>query len=89
MRYRVRRPRLPLHGQVAVVVDDGIATGSTVRAACQIARAHGAARVVLAVPVAPQGWEAGFTGEADDLVGVDTPAWFDAIGQFYADFPLA
>src|ERR1019366_6209914 len=42
----------PLHGRVAVVVDDGIATGSTARAACQIARAHGAARVVLAVPVA-------------------------------------
>ena len=88
-RYRVRRPRLPLHGQVAVVVDDGIATGSTARAACQIARAHGAARVVLAVPVAPRGWEAGFTGEADELVCLDTPAWFDAIGQFYADFPQA
>ena len=52
-RYRARRARLPLGGRVAVVVDDGIATGSTARAACQIARAHGAARVVLAVPVAP------------------------------------
>ena len=85
-RYRVRRARLPLDGRVAVVVDDGIATGSTARAACQIARAHGAARVVLAVPVAPPGWEAGFRGEADELVCVDTPVWFAAIGQFYADF---
>src|SRR5215472_8504087 len=57
-RYRAHRAREPLAGHVAVVVDDGIATGSTARAACQIARAHGAARVVLAVPVAPAGWEA-------------------------------
>ena len=85
-RYRARRPRLPLHGRVAVVVDDGIATGSTARAACQVARAQGAARVVLAVPVAPPGWEARIGGEADELVCVDTPAWFVAIGQFYADF---
>jgi putative phosphoribosyl transferase len=85
-RYRARRARLPLDGQIAVVVDDGIATGSTARAACQVARAHGAARVVLAVPVAPPGWEAGFRGEADELVCVQTPAWFAAIGQFYADF---
>ena len=51
--YRARWPRQPLNGRVAVVVDDGIATGATARAACQIARAHGASRVVLAVPVAP------------------------------------
>ena len=85
-RYRARWARLPLEGRVAVVVDDGIATGSTARAACQVARAQGAARVVLAVPVAPPGWEAGFGGEADELVCVDTPGWFFAIGQFYADF---
>ena len=85
-RYRPGRPRLPLNGRIAVVVDDGIATGSTARAACRVARAHGASRVVLAVPVAPPGWEAGFRGEADELVCVDTPAWFVAIGQFYGDF---
>src|SRR6266542_785441 len=56
--YRPVRPREPLDGRVAVVVDDGIATGSTARAACQIARVLGAARVVLAVPVAPPGWQA-------------------------------
>ncbi len=42
--------------------------------------------MVLAVPVAPPGWEAGFSDEADELVCVDTPQWFNAIGQFYADF---
>jgi putative phosphoribosyl transferase len=84
--YRRGRPRLPLDGRVAVVVDDGIATGSTARAACQIARAHGAARVVLAVPVAPHGWEARLAGDADELVCVATPVPFFAIGQFYDDF---
>lgn len=68
------------------MVDDGIATGSTARAACQIARAHGAARVVLAVPVAPPGWEARIGSDADELVCVETPTDFYAIGQFYADF---
>jgi len=88
-RYRAVRPREPLAGRVAVVVDDGIATGSTARAACQVARAHGAARVVLAVPVAPHGWEARIAGAADEMVCVDIPRDFYAIGQFYADFSQA
>ena len=86
-RYRAVRPREPLGGRVAVVVDDGIATGSTARAACQIARAHGAARVVLAVPVAPPGWKARIGAAADEMVCVSAPRGFAAIGQFYARFP--
>jgi putative phosphoribosyl transferase len=85
-RYRAGRPPEPLAGRTAVVVDDGIATGSTAKAACQVARAHGAARVVLAVPVAPRGWQARLGGAADELVCVHTPADFFAIGEFYADF---
>jgi len=85
-RYRACRPREPLAGRTAVVVDDGIATGSTAQAACQVARAHGAARVVLAVPVAPRGWQARIGGAADELVCVDTPGDFYSIGQFYTDF---
>ena len=85
-RYRARWPRQPLNGRVAVVVDDGIATGSTARAACQIARAHGAARVVLAVPVAPPGWQASIGRVADEFVCVDTPPGFVAIGEFYVSF---
>lgn len=85
-RYRACRRREPLDGRVAVVVDDGMATGSTARAACQIARAHGAARVVLAVPVAPAGWEARIGADADDYVCVETPYDFFGIGQYYEDF---
>lgn len=85
-RFRAGRPRLPLEGRVAVVVDDGIATGSTASAACRVARAQGAARVVLAVPVAPPQWTARMDGAADEYVCVDTPEPFFAIGQFYADF---
>ena len=85
-RYRGGRPRTSLGGRVAVIVDDGIATGSTARAACQVARALGAARVVLAVPVAPPGWQDRIGRDADEKVSVATPEPFYAIGQFYADF---
>jgi putative phosphoribosyl transferase len=85
-RYRGDRARLPLSGRIAVIVDDGIATGSTAVAACRIARALGAARVVLAVPVAPPGWEARVGAEADLFACVTTPAGFQAISQFYDDF---
>lgn len=85
-RFRGERPRMPLRGRTVVVVDDGIATGSTARAACHVARAHGAARVVLAVPVAPPDWTSRLAGDADELVCPRTPAPFFSIGQFYTDF---
>ena len=85
-RYRGGRPRVPLDGRVAVIVDDGIATGSTARAACQVARALGAGRVVLAVPVAPPGWQDRIGGDANEMISVATPEPFFAIGRFYADF---
>jgi putative phosphoribosyl transferase len=85
-RFRGDRPRVALAGKTAIVVDDGIATGSTARAACQVAHAQGASRVVLAVPVAPSGWTARLEGVADELVCLETPEPFFAIGQWYADF---
>ncbi len=85
-RYRAGRPRLPLTGKSAIVVDDGIATGSTARAACQVARAHGAARVVLAVPVAPRASIDALAGVADEVVCAEVPEPFLAIGQWYQDF---
>lgn len=85
-RFRGERPMLPLTGRTALIVDDGIATGSTARAACRVARGHGAARVVLAVPVAPHGVERDFAGIADEVIALATPRSFGAVGSFYADF---
>lgn len=85
-RFRGDLPRVTLEGRTAVIVDDGIATGSTARAACRVARTLGAAWVVLAVPVAPPDWTARLGAEADELVALETPEPFHAIGQFYADF---
>ena len=85
-RYRPGLPRVPLTGKTAIVVDDGIATGATARAACQVARAHGAARVVLAVPVAPPASIGALASVADDVVCVEAPEPFLAIGQWYQDF---
>jgi len=85
-RFRGDRPRVSLAGRTVVIVDDGIATGSTARAACQVARAQGAARIVLAVPVAPAAWTDGIGRVADEYVCLATPKRFGAIGQFYADF---
>jgi putative phosphoribosyl transferase len=85
-RFRGNSPPARLQGRTVVVVDDGVATGSTARAACRIARAAGAARVVLAVPVAPHDWSARLGGDADELVAVQTPRHLASIGEWYADF---
>jgi putative phosphoribosyl transferase len=84
--YRRGRDRIDLHGRTVIVIDDGLATGSTARAACRVARAQGAARIVLAVPVAPRGWTARLADAADELVCLATPFGFQAIGQWYQDF---
>ncbi|GAB3285160.1 phosphoribosyltransferase family protein [Sinomonas notoginsengisoli] len=84
---RIRAERGPedLRGKTAIVVDDGIATGSTAKAACMVARALGAARVVLAVPVGPKDVVGDFP-EADEVVCLTTPSPFRAVGRFYRDF---
>jgi len=84
--FRGGGPAPDIAGRQVVIVDDGIATGSTIRAACQVARAQGAARVVIAVPVAPDGWERRMSDVADELICVASPRRFGAIGAFYRDF---
>jgi putative phosphoribosyl transferase len=84
-RFRGDRVRIPVTDRIAVVVDDGIATGSTARAACQVARALGAGRVILAVPVAPRTVVADLSREVE-VVCVETPEDLRAIGEWYQDF---
>ena len=88
-RYRNGYPRISLVGRTAVVVDDGIATGSTARAACRVARAQHAARVVLAVPVAPPSSATELARHVDELVCLRTPDRFLAVGWWYRDFSPA
>jgi putative phosphoribosyl transferase len=85
-RFRAGRERLSLHGRTALIVDDGIATGATARAACLVARAQGASRVVMAAPVAPIDAVRQMRAVADDVIVLGTPADFGAIGRFYVDF---
>ncbi|MDT0382195.1 phosphoribosyltransferase [Streptomyces sp. DSM 42041] len=86
LRFRGDRPRVPLDGCTAILVDDGIATGATASAACRVAAAHGAARVVLAVPVAPRDTAARLEKTVDELVCLSVPEVFFAVGEWYRDF---
>jgi putative phosphoribosyl transferase len=85
-RYRGERSSLPVDGRVVILVDDGLATGYTARAAIEAIRRGGARRVILAVPVAPADSVAAMRRVADEVVVVDTPPWFLSIGDFYEDF---
>jgi putative phosphoribosyl transferase len=84
--FRAGRPGVPLEGRTAVVVDDGVATGSTARAACQVARRRGARRVVLAVPVASPHALSALADVADETVCVAAPPDLSSVGEWYLDF---
>ncbi len=84
--YRGERPRVPVKDSVAVVVDDGVATGSTLCAALRSTRAAGAYRVIAAVPVGPSATIRHLGKEADRVVCLSTPHDFWAVGQFYESF---
>ena len=84
--YRGGRPPQPVSGLVAVIVDDGVATGSTAVAALRWARQEEAERVVLAVPVAPPQTIERLRAEADEVVVLETPQPFLAVGEWYRDF---
>lgn len=84
--YRGDRPPADLAGRVAVLVDDGLATGATARAAVEVARRRGAGRVVLGVPVGARQAVTALGGVADEVACPLVPRRFDAVGQFYQDF---
>jgi putative phosphoribosyl transferase len=83
---RANRAPLRLDGCTAVIVDDGIATGATARAACLVARELGAVRVVVAAPVASADAIVGLQAAADQVVVAFVPDGFRAVGQYYDDF---
>ncbi|CAA9238350.1 MAG: hypothetical protein AVDCRST_MAG10-1482 [uncultured Acidimicrobiales bacterium] len=84
--YRSGRPPLELAGRTVVVVDDGLATGATMRAAVTALRAQLAGRILVAVPVGPPETCQEMAREADEVVCVRTPRSFHAVGQWYDDF---
>ena len=84
--FRGARGAVPLTGRTVIVVDDGIATGGTARAALQVARARGATRIVLAIPVAPIESVDELRAVADSVVCLETPAPFYGVGEWYRDF---
>jgi predicted phosphoribosyltransferase len=85
-RYIGDRPRVEITGAVAIVIDDGIATGATMKAALRAVRKRGPRELVLAVPVAPGDTIEDLRAEVDALICLETPAIFGAIGFFYDDF---
>lgn len=87
VRYRGDRPKPKLAGKTVIIVDDGIATGSTLIAAIRVIRKQKPAKIVVAVPVAPPDSLAKVRAEADAVVCLLVPAGFVAIGQFYEKFP--
>lgn len=84
--YRGDRPALDVKGKTVILVDDGIATGSSMRAGIRALRQLQPKRIVVAVPVAPKRTCDLLKGELDELVCLQTPPLFHAIGQFYEDF---
>ena len=80
------RERVPVKGRTAIIVDDGIATGATVRASLHALKRQGSKRTVVATPVAPMQAVEALRQEADDVVCLETPEYFGAIGFFYLDF---
>ena len=85
-RYRGERTPIPITGRDVVIVDDGLATGATARAAILVARARAARRVVVAVPVAPPETVVALGDQADEVISLETPSTMVAVGAAYVDF---
>ena len=84
--YRGDRAALALIGRTVVIVDDGLATGATARVAVEVARARGAKRIIVAVPVSPRETVAELRTLADEVISLHVPTQFEAVGEWYEDF---
>lgn len=85
-RFRNNRPNRQLKGKKVIIVDDGLATGATMRAAIKTVKAEGAKKIVVAVPVSPPDTAERIENEVDELIALSTPTSFYAVGQFYDHF---
>jgi predicted phosphoribosyltransferase len=84
--YRDGRPAPELRDRIVILVDDGLATGATMRAAVKALRESGAAKIVVAVPVGPPDTCREIEQQADETICLSTPEFFQAVGQYYEDF---
>ena len=84
--YREGRPAPDVRDRIAILVDDGLATGATMRAAVKALRQRGAAKIVVAVPVGPPDTCHEIGEQADETICLSTPEFFQAVGQYYEDF---
>jgi len=84
--YRGGHVALEVEDKTVIAVDDGVATGATMRAGLQALRALGAAHIIAAAPVGAADSVAALEEDADEVVVLETPAWFSAVGQWYEDF---
>ena len=80
------RPKVPIEGRVAIVTDDGVATGATMQAAVWAARQEHPSRLVVALPVGPEDTVSRLAQDADEVVCLRVPPYFAAVGQFYLRF---
>lgn len=85
-KFRKNLKSVPVEGKITIVVDDGLATGATMRASIKGLKAQGAGRIVIAVPVSPPDTLEEIKTEADEVICLDAPDYFSAVGQFYEDF---
>jgi putative phosphoribosyl transferase len=85
-KFRGGRGNIPVRGKTVILVDDGLATGATAMVAIHVLRKLQAKRIVFALPVCPAGAVPRFRAEVDELLVLQAPAVFNAVGQWYADF---
>ena len=85
--FRGHRPFPSFQDKIIILVDDGLATGATARAAIQASKAMGAERIVLAVPVGARSTVSELRQEVDELICLEAPEWFDAVSHWYVNFP--
>ena len=85
--YRRLRPRLPLKGKIAVIIDDGVATGATMQSALMAARREEPKSIIAAFPVGTRDSIAKLSEYADEIICLRLPDYFAAVGQFYLEFP--